>query len=196
MTVSVRYSQIPIAVYMYKCPLGIHFGFAGGLYDHDTKLTRFGYRDYDAETGKWTAKDPIGFADGDTNLYRYVVNDPVNFVDPMGLWSLQPHFNSSVTQADIESWNVSVGNYGYYKLRFPKGPFDTICGSGSNVSWIPDFFPESCKQHDECYATCGKNKFECDNVLAEPYGWALRNWPLNIPSQEAFDDAQRECVCQ
>ena len=37
------------------------FGFAGGLYDEVTKLTRFGYRNYDALTGKWTAKDPIGF---------------------------------------------------------------------------------------------------------------------------------------
>jgi RHS repeat-associated protein len=35
------------------------FGFAGGLYDADTGLVRFGARDYDAVTGRWTAKDPI-----------------------------------------------------------------------------------------------------------------------------------------
>jgi RHS repeat-associated protein len=62
------------------------FGFAGGLYDPDTKLTRFGARDYDAETGRWTAKDPILFNGGDTNLYGYVLNDPVNWVD---LWGLE-----------------------------------------------------------------------------------------------------------
>jgi len=62
----------------------IPFGFAGGLYDSDTKLTRFGYRDYDAYTGKWTAKDPIGFGGGDSNLYGYVLGDPVGFVDPTG----------------------------------------------------------------------------------------------------------------
>ena len=44
------------------------FGFAGGLYDTDTGLTRFGARDYDAETGRWTAKDPILFNGGDPNL--------------------------------------------------------------------------------------------------------------------------------
>jgi len=60
------------------------FGFAGGLYDQKTKLTRFGARDYDAETARWTAKDPIGFNGGDTNLYGYVLNDPVNFIDPYG----------------------------------------------------------------------------------------------------------------
>ena len=60
------------------------FGFAGGLYDSDTKLVRFGARDYDAETGRWTAKDPIGFDGGDTNLYAYAGNDPVNRIDSTG----------------------------------------------------------------------------------------------------------------
>jgi RHS repeat-associated protein len=62
------------------------FGFAGGLYDSQTGLVRFGARDYDPETGRWTAKDPIRFKGGDTNLYGYVLNDPVNFVDPWGLY--------------------------------------------------------------------------------------------------------------
>jgi RHS repeat-associated protein len=62
----------------------IPFGFAGGLLDRDTGLVRFGYRDYDPELGRWTAKDPIGFDGGDTDLYGYVLNDPVNFVDPIG----------------------------------------------------------------------------------------------------------------
>jgi len=42
----------------------VSFGFAGGLYDKDTGLVRFGYRDYDPDTGRWTAKDPIGFSGG------------------------------------------------------------------------------------------------------------------------------------
>lgn len=60
------------------------FGFAGGIYDKDTKLIRFGVRDYDPETGRWLSKDPIRFEGGDTNLYGYVMNDPVNFIDPEG----------------------------------------------------------------------------------------------------------------
>ena len=61
------------------------FGFAGGLYDRDTGLVRFGARDYDPQTGRWTARDPILFDGGQTNLYTYVGNDPVNFVDRNGL---------------------------------------------------------------------------------------------------------------
>ena len=40
------------------------FGFAGGVLDQETKLTLFAAREYDAETGRWTAKDPIRFDGG------------------------------------------------------------------------------------------------------------------------------------
>jgi RHS repeat-associated protein len=62
----------------------IPFGFAGGLHDRDTGLVRFGYRDYDPEVGRWTAKDPSGFNGGDTDLYGYVLNDPINSIDTEG----------------------------------------------------------------------------------------------------------------
>ena len=61
------------------------FGFAGGLYDRDTGLVRFGARDYDPAVGRWTTKDPIDFAGGDANLYAYAVGDPINFSDYYGL---------------------------------------------------------------------------------------------------------------
>jgi RHS repeat-associated protein len=64
--------------------LNIPIGFAGGLYDKDTKLIKFGYREYDSQTRRWTSKDPINF-NGGINLYGYVVNDPINLVDPSGL---------------------------------------------------------------------------------------------------------------
>ncbi len=70
------------------------FGFAGGLYDSQTGLVRFGVRDYDSATGRWVGKDPIGFAGNDTNLYGYVVSDPVNLFDHYG-----------------EDWLDSVGNF-------------------------------------------------------------------------------------
>jgi RHS repeat-associated protein len=84
------------------------FGFAGGLYDRDTGLTRFGARDYDALVGRWTAKDPIKFSGGDTNLYGYVLNDPINLGDPSGLLlekvfcgPLDAHSNDAVNAYDF-----------------------------------------------------------------------------------------------
>jgi RHS repeat-associated protein len=70
----------------------VAFGWAGGLYDPDTGLLRFGARDYDPEIGRWTAPDPIGFGGGDGNLYTYVGNDPVNVTDVSGLYDSQVHY--------------------------------------------------------------------------------------------------------
>lgn len=60
------------------------FGFAGGMWDRDTDLVRFGARWYDPEIGRWIMKDPIGFAGRQANLYVYTYNDPVDFIDPSG----------------------------------------------------------------------------------------------------------------
>ena len=107
------------------------FGFAGGIYDRDTGLTRFGARDYDAQTGRWTAKDPIGFAGGDTNLYGYVLNDPVNLIDPSGL-ELFPGFNALSFVA------TSVANYYVGKLppSASRGFLTMAFGAGDVLSGV------------------------------------------------------------
>jgi RHS repeat-associated protein len=60
-------------------------GFAGGLYDEDTKLVHFGARDYDPSVGRWIFKDPILLNGGQENLYVYAGNELVNGRDPNGL---------------------------------------------------------------------------------------------------------------
>jgi RHS repeat-associated protein len=61
------------------------FGFAGGLYDRDTGLVRFGARDYDPQVGRWTAKDPTRFSVLESfNLYEYAGDDPINSLDLNG----------------------------------------------------------------------------------------------------------------
>ena len=60
------------------------FGFAGGLKDPDTSFVRFGARDYNPSTGRWTAKDPTLLSGGSANLYAYALNDPINLVDKTG----------------------------------------------------------------------------------------------------------------
>ena len=81
------------------------FGFAGGLYDPDTGLVRFGARDYDAEAGRWTGKDPIRFEGGEWNLYGYTPSDPINFLDPLG--------NQGLMNCDRDAKGLLPGNHGY-----------------------------------------------------------------------------------
>ena len=89
------------------------FGFAGGLYDPLTGLVRFPARDYDPDTGRWTAKDPIGFGGGAGNFYVCANNDPVNRSDPSGLegfWvSLAQNLNPFNPQGSFYKSSTSIG---------------------------------------------------------------------------------------
>lgn len=83
------------------------FGFAGGIYDSNTKLTRFGARDYDAETGSWTTKDAALFSGGTSNLYQYAFSDPINFIDLTGLEPTQANSGSNSNQNNSNTQNNS-----------------------------------------------------------------------------------------
>jgi RHS repeat-associated protein len=60
-------------------------GYAGGLSDSVTGLVRFGARDYEPASGRWTARDPSFFSGSPHNLYAYVGSNPVTMTDPTGL---------------------------------------------------------------------------------------------------------------
>jgi RHS repeat-associated protein len=110
----------------------IPFGFAGGLCDRDTGLVRFGFRDYDPDVGRWTAKDPIGFAGGDTDLYGYVGNNPITFVDPFGVRKVMigyrpGHNGESVPLVyDTETGRTTIGFPGTYTDPFTQCMRDAL----------------------------------------------------------------------
>jgi RHS repeat-associated protein len=103
------------------------FGFAGGLYDLHTKLTRFGARDYDAETGRWTAKDPILFSGEDSNIYEYVGNDPINLIDPSGLFDPGIYARPVEGMPILKHWNVCRASgqcVGFFDDNLVRPDFD------------------------------------------------------------------------
>jgi len=90
------------------------FGFAGGIYDPHTRLVRFGARDYDAGTGRWTDKEPLGFGGGGTNFYQYGLSDPVNLIDIDGRLPV------------IAWWAVGLGIWSFdVMFGQPDVPFDS-----------------------------------------------------------------------
>ncbi len=120
----------------------VPFGFAGGLYDRDTGLVRFGARDYDLAIGRWTAKDPIDFAGGDTNLFEYVFSSPINYTDSLGLvarWLVPDSIinnsqqvvnrvtNNAFSKEELAKLtNLVIKNIGYLDaIQFQKVWFDT-----------------------------------------------------------------------
>jgi RHS repeat-associated protein len=113
--------------------LDIPFTFAGGLYDKDTKLIKFGYRDYDSSIGRWITKDPIDFEGGDSNLYGYVLGDPVNFVDPTGeiAWIIPTVFYGSIA--------IYVIYKVYDRIDTVKTATDTIGKTPEIAKQVEDF---------------------------------------------------------
>ncbi|MGA1865674.1 MAG: RHS repeat domain-containing protein [bacterium] len=88
----------------------VPFGFAGGLHDKDIGLVRFGFRDYDPDTGRWTAKDLIVLVNKNIDLYGYIQNDPINWIDPYGLFEWKT-FGYGVLEISIGlvSFGVAYG---------------------------------------------------------------------------------------
>jgi RHS repeat-associated protein len=64
--------------------------FAGGYYDTETGLYKFGMRYYDPTIGRWTQRDVVDdpLDSHGWNRYIYAGDDPVNLVDLLGL---KPH---------------------------------------------------------------------------------------------------------
>ena len=66
------------------------YAFTGREWDKEIGLYYYRARYYDAETGRFTTKDPIGFRGG-MNLYNYVGANPVNRRDPWGLEGIEDY---------------------------------------------------------------------------------------------------------
>ncbi|MBN2383247.1 hypothetical protein JXQ70_10225 [bacterium] len=94
-------------------------GFACGLYDPDTGLVRFGFRDYEPITGRWTSKDPIIFYGKTTNLFGYVMNDPINLIDKYGLLQvssfIEKNFPTVVDRIRTIETRLTEKKYDAYK---------------------------------------------------------------------------------
>ncbi|HZU70538.1 MAG TPA: RHS repeat-associated core domain-containing protein [Ktedonobacteraceae bacterium] len=63
------------------------FQYAGGYFEKNTGLVKFGTRYYNPELGRWTQQDPVGSSVFDlngSNRYVYAGDDPVNLTDTSG----------------------------------------------------------------------------------------------------------------
>jgi RHS repeat-associated protein len=91
------------------------FRFSTKYQDDETDLLYYGYRYYNASTGRWANRDPIE-EQGGMNVYAFSLNDPISVVDLFGLgtWQLQvgnvsEYFNntSDLLYADPTGFVVS-----------------------------------------------------------------------------------------
>jgi RHS repeat-associated protein len=176
------------------------FGYAGGLYDRDTGLVRFGARDYDPETGRWTAKDPIGFGGGDANLFSYVLSDPINNIDSNGLAGEFPKLlpgwlelflhsdpvgeGSDVQPFDIVPYRPSIPGYENHHGIMDVWAKNNIPGYKSRDANCPSIAlpPEL---HDKTRREFAKWRTEKTGSPTGPIDWT------KVSPQEIFDLSER-----
>jgi RHS repeat-associated protein len=169
------------------------FGFAGGLYDADTGLVRFGARDYDPQTGRWTTKDPIGFAGGATNFYDYLGGDPVNSIDPTGLSGLLT-VNSMTDQHEGSSAELGAGHS--WITYTPDGGVTTTYSTwgGMNTRNIPAGLQENVEPQIGGYTATTQRRTHIDDAgearLMDVIAWYKKHgWSINRPCSSFAHDA-------
>jgi uncharacterized protein RhaS with RHS repeats len=144
---------------------------------------RFGYRDYDPEVGRWTAKDPIGFAGGDTDLYGYVLNNPINFIDSFGL------------AAQIGSRPLNrrwIPFNGDWRFRHDQIWYE----DGTNSGFLDDYsIGEDIGHKRDDYDFTRDPKLYNDNLMREAERNVKKNWEmdwrLNKNNCQHYVDAAR-----
>jgi RHS repeat-associated protein len=123
-------------------------GFAGGLTDAVTGLVRFGLRDYDPASGRWTTRDPAGMSSGQADPYAYVDQDPASHVDPTGL--------AEDSDEDPMTQEIVWDPWQYNKDRFAglyDAAVDKVKGwAGKLLCWGP-----ACLSTDRPEITVGKD---------------------------------------
>jgi len=138
------------------------FGFAGGLYDTDTKLVRFGARDYDPQIGRWVSKDPILFGGGQANIYVYVDSEPVNAMDvtgtgPLNIWNCWWNGYTLSECLNFERKVICRNSGVFCDDDQPPTGSGPIYPQGPK----PPTFPQACRETDDDDDSCTGHYARC-----------------------------------
>jgi RHS repeat-associated protein len=167
-----------------SAPGTVPFGFAGGIYDQDTGLLRFGSRDYDPVVGKWTRPDPALFRGGSANFREYANGDPINYMDPTGrdIWiegasGNEPAFHQSINIGD------PMGEYDSYSFAINGG--GTVYEDTDMGGEIEHYFKTTPDQDERAIAEL------LSSVQSDDQMWYGPNTCRSY-SQEKFDQFRQE----
>jgi RHS repeat-associated protein len=130
------------------------FRFSTKYQDDESDLLYYGYRYYNASTGRWLSRDPLE-EQGGPNLFEFVNNSPQLYVDILGMDPMGDDFGS-----DFPDWS-DCQTIVQWKKSITRNVAAVIYGG---VSW--DITVKKCKC---CYRFSGKIEGEGG------VGWSYKN---------------------
>jgi RHS repeat-associated protein len=115
------------------------FRFSTKYQDDETDLLYYGYRYYNASTGKWLSRDPLTDEEGldaaeevgGMNLYGFCCANPINLFDDLGLafYAIGGTLETAASRANPwQLYNETTERPRHY-WRGPHGPMGTTRGS-------------------------------------------------------------------
>jgi RHS repeat-associated protein len=175
------------------------FGFAGGIYDADSGLVRFGARDYDPMVGRWTSKDPVRFSGDGSNLFVYVDGDPINHTDPSGRYAitipLGPVVGIALGAGALgcalnancrEAVNDFLDDvFDVCRIKDSGSPTDTTDAANDNAQPLPSPDPTQDKCIEQCLHALGPG-----GIYVGKDGHIYRN---DLGGAHAFQVCLQEC---
>jgi RHS repeat-associated protein len=136
----------------------------------------YGYRYYDAETGRWASRDPIGengFRNvlnvslvgkiATNNVYPFIANDPVNDLDLLGLASFLNWVRNTIIKGTISNL-AGVGTF-FNPTSIGSDPFSNCSYSSEDDS--------NCTDANGCPVLNGWKV--CEYSCIDGYGLEIRN---------------------
>lgn len=156
------------------------FTFAGGLFDADTKLIRFGARDYDPETGRWTSKDPIRFDASAPNLLGHA-DTAVKPLAQTNLFEDTDSSGNSIVQANLFGYAANdpvnlIDLNGLEPTGGERGATGGSSGQGTGGKY------KHCREHPT-----DPNKIVCRHHQTGK--WITKNKPADWDDEKAKENS-------
>ncbi len=126
------------------------FRFSTKCQDDETDLLYYGYRYYNASTGRWLGRDPNEEELGGENLYAFADNDSVDFLDQLGLCTSCAGAGAIPQAAPSPQHTCPIGKLTYKRGAFKKvstvAEIKSQCGNTPSCSKAPYTPDMKCKK--------------------------------------------------